>query len=229
MLHISEIGQGLIGVGLTVFAYSAALYARTRWKFFHPLAVASIAVIALLQLSGIDYEDYRVGGDWIAWGLGPATVGLAVPLYKNAGIIKQKLVPVLAGITSGSLMSLLVTPLLLIWLGSPQEIVLSMLSKSVTAPISMEISRRAGGYAELGAVFSVLTGLLGSVTGPAFLRLCGIRGDFAVGTAIGTSSHGIGTARLMSESELQGGISGFSMAAAGIVTSLLMIPVYWWL
>lgn len=228
MLHVSGIGQGLIGVGITVFAYTAALYARTRWKFVHPLA-ASLAVIAFLRFSGISYEDYRIGGDWIAWGLGPATVGLAVPLYKNAGLIKQKLVPVLAGITAGSLVSLLVTPLLLILMGSPKAIVLSMLSKSVTAPISMEISERVGGSAELGAVFSVLTGLLGSLAGPAFLRLCGIRGDFPVGTAIGTSSHGIGTARLMSESELRGGISGFSMAAAGIVTSLLMIPVYWWL
>lgn len=229
MLHVNGIGEGLFGLGITLFAYTAAVYARTRWDFIHPLTVAAIAVIAFLQLSGTDYEDYRVGGDWIAWGLGPVTVGLAVPLYKNAGIIKRKLVPVLAGITAGSIVSLAVTPVLLIWMGSPKEIVLSMLSKSVTTPISMEISRRAGGFAELSAVFSVLTGLFGSLAGPAFLRLCGIRGDFSIGTAIGTSSHGIGTSRLMSESELQGSIGGFSMAAAGIITSLLMIPVYGWL
>lgn len=226
---INGAAEGLIGLGITVLAYIAAVYANKRWSFIHPLTAAAIAAIVVLQVSGISYESYRVGGDWIAWGLGPITVGLAIPLYKNAAIIKRKLAPVLAGITAGSIVSLAVTPLLLSLLGSPQEIILSMLSKSVTAPISMEISSRVGGLAELGAVFSVLTGLLGSLAGPAFLRLCGIRGDFPIGTAIGTSSHGIGTARLMGHSELQGGISGFSMAAAGIVTSLLMIPVYWWL
>lgn len=229
MLSVSALGQGGIAVGITLFAYLAAVYARKKVKRVHPLVAASVAVIAFLRLSGIPYESYRIGGDWIAWGLGPITVGLAIPLYRNAGTIKRRWGPVLAGITVGSLVSLAVTPLLLSLTGSPNEIMLSMLSKSVTAPVSMEISERIGGIPELSACFSVLTGLLGSLAGPAFLRTCGIRGDYPIGTAIGTGAHGIGTSRLMTESELQGSVSGFAMAAAGVITSILMIPVYWWL
>lgn len=229
MLAFSSFGQGGIAVGITLFAYLAAVYARKKIKRFHPLVAASVAVIVILRLCGISYESYRIGGEWIAWGLGPITVGLAIPLYRNAGTIRTMLGPVLTGISVGSAVSLAVTPLLLSMTGSSSEIILSMLSKSVTAPVSMAISERIGGSAELSACFSVLTGLVGSLAGPAFLRICGIRGDFPIGTAIGTSSHGIGTSRLMSESELQGGISGFAMAAAGVVTSLLMIPVYHWL
>ncbi|MGO4373633.1 LrgB family protein, partial [Paenibacillus sp. MCAF20] len=156
-----------------------------------------------------------------------ATVALAVPLHKNARRIKEALLPVLAGITAGSLLSVAFTALLLSLTGSPEELIRSMLSKSVSAPIAMEIARKAGGIPELSASFSVLTGLVGSVTGPAVLRLCGIRGDIPLGTAVGASAHGIGTARMIAESESLGGVSGFSMAAAGIITSVLMIPIYW--
>jgi putative effector of murein hydrolase len=106
---------------------------------------------------------------------------------------------------------------------------LAMVPKSATTPISIEIVRELGGTPELGAVLTVLTGLLGSLIGPELLRLCGVRGDIAIGAAIGTAAHGIGTARVLRESDLQGSAAGLSMAAAGIVTSLLAIPLYGWL
>jgi putative effector of murein hydrolase len=119
---------------------------------------------------------------------------------------------------------------LFVWaLHGSRTLALSMVPKSVTTPISMEVSRLIGGEPDLTAVFTVVAGLIGSVIGPRVLRLLGVRNDLALGAAIGTSSHGIGTARLIRESELQAGVSGLSMAAAGIFTSLLAIPVYWWL
>lgn len=82
---------------------------------------------------------------------------------------------------------------------------------------------------EVGGVMAVLTGLLGSMVGPELLRLAGVRGDIPIGVAVGTSAHGIGTARVLRESELQGGVSGFAMSIAGLVTSLAAIPLYYWL
>jgi putative effector of murein hydrolase len=104
-----------------------------------------------------------------------------------------------------------------------------MLPKSVTTPISIELSRQLGGTPELSAVFTVLAGLIGSVIGPMILRAFGVRRDIPIGLAMGTSAHGIGTARVVQESELQGGTAGFAMALAGIVTAILSIPVQWWL
>jgi putative effector of murein hydrolase len=103
----------------------------------------------------------------------------------------------------------------------------TMMPKSVTTAISVELVRYMGGMPELGSVLTVLTGLLGSMLGPEVLRWFGLRDDISIGTALGTSSHGIGTGRLIRESDLSGSISGFSMGLAGIVTSLLLIPLHW--
>ncbi|MNG13508.1 Inner membrane protein YohK [compost metagenome] len=84
-----------------------------------------------------------------------------------------------------------------------------------------------GGRPELAAVLTVLTGLFGSVVGPQVLRLAGFRQDAAIGAGVGTASHGIGTARLLADSERQGGISGFAMALTAIATSALALPVSW--
>jgi len=105
----------------------------------------------------------------------------------------------------------------------------SMTPKSVTTPISIELVRQLGGVPELGAVFTVLAGLFGSIIGPTLLRSCGVRNDIAIGLAIGTSSHGIGTARIIRDSELQGATGGLAMALAGIITSILIIPLHWWM
>ena len=103
-----------------------------------------------------------------------------------------------------------------------------MLPKSVTTPISMEVARQLGGVPELAAAFTVTAGLIGAVVGPGLLRLARVRGDLAVGAAMGTAAHGIGTARVLQDSELQGGVAGLAMALAGVVTSLLAIPAQWW-
>jgi len=217
------------GVGLTLLVYCAAVGFRSKRRGINPLVVTSLFLIVFLSVTGIPYEAYRAGGDWIAYGLGPATVALAVPLYKHAAAIRRMLGPVLLGIIAGSILSLAAVLLLLYIPGSPRELLLSMLTKSVSSPIALEITKRTGGIPELSAVFSVLSGLFGSVAGPAFMRICGIRGDVPLGVGVGTSSHGIGTARVLLDSEWAGGVSGFSMAAAGIATSILMIPVYGWL
>jgi putative effector of murein hydrolase len=106
---------------------------------------------------------------------------------------------------------------------------LSMIPKGVTTPISMSISEQLHGEPQLTAVFTAVAGLIGSIIGPALLRMLGVKNDLAIGAAIGTSSHGIGTARLLRDSELQGGVSGLAMAVAGIFTALLAIPILWWM
>lgn len=219
----------LFGVAATVVAYSAALGLSRRWRWMHPLFVCSAALIALLALSGIPYEAYRVGGDLLIFCLGPATVALAVPVYKHAQRLKARLPAILGGVLAGSLCGV-TTSALFVWAaGGPRELWLSALPKSASSPISIEIVRQLGGIPELGAVLTVLTGLVGSMIGPEFLRRVGVRDDVSIGVAIGTGSHGIGTARIIRESELQGSAGGLAMGLTGIVTSILAVPLYWWL
>jgi predicted murein hydrolase (TIGR00659 family) len=221
--------QPVFGVALSVISYTLALYLNRRWSWLHPLFVCSgIIVIALIAI-GIPYEAYRKGADMLVFLLGPATVALGIPLYKNARRIGNSLYSILGGITAGSVSALLLSAVLVWSLGGSKELMVTMMPKSVTSPIALEISRQAGGIPELTAVLTVLTGLIGSMFGPGLLRFCGVRDDIAIGVAIGTSSHGIGTARIIQDSELQGSVAGFAMGVAGILTSLLFVPLYVWL
>jgi len=223
----SFVQSPVFGISLTVLAYVLSFGINRFVKWLHPLFICSGLIIAVLLVSGVSFSDYRVGGNLIEFFLGPATVALGVPLYKNVQKFKEKLTPMLAGIFAGSLMGI-ASSSALIWLfGESREMMVTMMPKSVTTPISVEIIRSMGGIPELGAVLTVLTGLLGSMIGPEVLRWFGIRDAFSVGTAVGTSSHGIGTGRLIRESDLLGSISGFSMCMAGIITSILVIPIVW--
>jgi predicted murein hydrolase (TIGR00659 family) len=219
----------LFGITTTVAVYAGSQAAHRRWRWLHPLLPTSGLLILLLVAAHIPYADYKIGGDWITFFLGPATVALAVPLYKHAREIREHLPALLTAVAIGSLLGIASAGLLVWLLHGSREVIISMLPKSVTAPISMAVSAELHGLPPLTAVFTVLAGLLGSMLGPAVLRRLGVHHDLAIGAAMGTSSHGIGTARLVRENELQGGVSALAMASAGIFTSLLAIPLAWWL
>lgn len=220
--------EPLFGLTLTIAAYAAALLLQKKWSFLHPLLICSIAIIAVLMIWEIPYESYRKGADILVFLLGPATVALGIPLYKNAEKIKSKIIPIIAGITTGSISALLLSAAFVWMLGGSSELIATMMPKSATSPVALEISRQAGGIPELTAVLTVLTGLIGSIAGPALLRFAGVRDDISIGTAMGTAAHGIGTARIIQNSELAGSTSGFAMGISAILTSLLFIPIYSW-
>lgn len=220
----------LFGVAVTVIAYAVGTGANRRWRHAHALPIACGLVIALLLLGRIPYDHYRVGGDLVSFFLGPATVALGVPLYKRAREIRRHMAAVVVAVTAGSLAGMLSAALLVAAARGSRAVMLSMIPKGVTTPISIELSRLLGGVPELTAVLTVLAGLVGSVVGPYVLRRAGVRSDMAVGLAIGTSSHGIGTARLVRDhTELAAAVSGLALALAGIVTSLLTIPLKYYL
>lgn len=216
----------LFGVTATVAAYVVAQRLHARFSWLHPLFVCSALLIVLLLASGIPYESYRIGGDLLVFCLGPATVALGVPMYKHAVRLKRQMRAIVAGVVAGCLCGM-TSSAFFVWIaGGTKELWVTALPKSTSSPISIEIVRQLGGIPELGAVLTVLTGLVGSMIGPEFLRLVGVRDDIALGAAIGTGSHGIGTARILRESELQGSAGGLAMGLAGIVTSVLAIPLY---
>ncbi|WP_028551710.1 LrgB family protein [Paenibacillus sp. UNC451MF] len=221
--------QPLFGIALSLICYTLSLTLNRRLPWLHPLFLSSGLIITFLLLGHIPYEAYQQGGDMLVFFLGPATVALGIPLYKNALRIREHIRAILGGITAGTVSALVLSAGFVWSLGGTKEMMLTMMPKSVTSPIALEISRQAGGIPELTAVLTVLTGLIGSMFGPYLLRKCGVRDDVSIGTAMGTAAHGIGTARIIRDSELQGSISGFAMGIAAIITSILFIPLYAWL
>ncbi|TXK85058.1 LrgB family protein [Paenibacillus sp. N3.4] len=218
----------LFGITLSIIAYTCAQLIHQRWRWLHPLFICSGFIIIILFSFHIPYEAYKIGGDVLTILLGPATVALGVPLYKNAPLIKKHFVGILIAIIIGSVTGIVSAAVLVGLLGGSREILLSMLPKSVSSPIAIDISRHLGGLPELTAVLTVLTGLFGSMFGKKLLSWVGLKDSISLGIAIGTAAHGIGTAKLLKDSDIQGSMSGFAMGLAGIVTSLLFIPVYIW-
>ncbi|MCQ6557966.1 LrgB family protein [Paenibacillus mendelii] len=219
----------LFGTTVTVLAYGAALaiYAKVRW--LHPLLSAPLIVYLVLLAGSIDYKTYNAGGSIVSFFLGPATVALAVPLYKQAMRLRPMLPKLLMGAFIGSVLGITVNALCVILLGGSKELLYAVLPKSVTAPVAADLASWLGGSPELAAALTVVTGLFGSIAGPPLLRLARVHDYVSASIAIGASSHGIGSAKLLADSEEKGGISSFSMAACAIFTPLLLIPVNWFI
>lgn len=216
----------VFGAALTVIMYGIALAVRQRVKWMHPLFLCCIGIILVLLILRIPYDHYKIGGQWVSFILGPATVALAVPLYKHWKLIGSNWLQVGVGIITGVLVGFLSTIMIVQSFGGNTLILQSSIPKSATSPIAIEIVRNFGGLPELGAVLTVLTGLFGSMFGTWFLRSIGVRTDMAIGIAMGTAAHGIGTAKVLRDSELQGAYSSLAMGAAGILISVLSVFVY---
>ena len=214
----------LFGVGLTLAVYALAqrIYLRTGSILFNPVAVSIVAIIMLLVFCRIPYETYAVGGRYVLFLLGPSVVALGVPLYTRRREILARKAPILIGVLAGSLASIGSASGLAWVLGGSREVILSLAPKSVTTPIAISIVEKIGGIAPLTAALVVLTGCLGAICGPEFCRMVGVRGPAAVGLAVGTAAHGIGTARMLEVDRLGGAIAGLAIGLNGLVTAFLL-------
>ncbi|MCO6408313.1 LrgB family protein [Hoeflea alexandrii] len=219
----------LLFLTLTLAAFQAAswLYQRSGHKpFLNPVMTAVILLVAILTLTETPYPAYFEGAQFVHFLLGPATVALAIPLYRQFDRVKRSALALVTSILCGSLTAI-GTAVGLGWsLGASRETLLALAPKSVTAPVAMGITEQLGGLPSLTAVLVILTGILGAVIGPLVLNLLRIRDWRARGLALGTASHGIGTARALQVNELAGAFSGLAMGLNALATAILL-PVLW--
>lgn len=211
-------------VALTVGAYALAhaLNRRYRRVWTNPLLLSAAALVLLLGATHADIGRYEAQTELISFWLGPATVALAIPLYKQYAKLRAHLVPIAAGVGMGVLAGLAVAPLVAWSLGSPTSIIASLVPRSVTTPIAIQLAPLVGGIPSLTAVFVTITGLLGNLAGPEWLRWLGVTSPVALGVAVGAGSHGIGTARLLAEHPESAGFSALGMTLAGLTTALVL-------
>jgi predicted murein hydrolase (TIGR00659 family) len=217
----------LLGLTLTLIAYQGGLWIYQKSNMnplLNPVLIAVACLVTVLLVFDIDYQDYFSGARYIHFLLGPATVALAVPLYQHLQKIRDSLVVILVALLCGSLTAIFSAIGIGAVLGASQQTLLSLAPKSVTTPIAMGIADVTGGLASLTAVFVILTGILGAVLGPGLLNALKITDWRARGLAIGTASHGIGTARALHENEVCGAFSSLAMGLNGLLTAVL-VPV----
>lgn len=215
------VANPVFSVGLTVACYAIALRLHHRWRWIPPIVVACVPIIALLLVVHEPYATYNHGGNVLTWCLGPATVALAVPMYRNGLALKSSLPRLALIVFVAALVGMLTAGGTAWLLGAPLPVVMSAVPKSVTTPIAIEVCRQLKGIPQITIAMVILAGVMGASLGPALLRIAGVKQDRAVGAAVGSASHGIGTASLVRHSEMQAAVSSWAMAACGVFTSLL--------
>ena len=223
----------LFGLSATLVVYllAQAAYARLGNAPWANPVMWSVAVIACVLLATrVSYPSYFAGAQFIHFLLGPAVVALAWPLWQRRAELRARFARVLlaallgGAAASGSAMALAWT------VGLPHEVVLSLAPKSVTAPVAMGIAERIGGIPALSAVFAVLTGMVGALSGKYLFDMLRIattpEGYAARGFALGTSAHGIGAARALQVNADAGAYAGLALGLQVVLAALLMPLVF---
>ncbi|OWV13479.1 hypothetical protein B7989_05315 [Fibrobacter sp. UWB5] len=213
----------MFGILLTLvtFEIGVTISKKFKYSFLNPLLIANILIVGFLLITGISLESYNVGGDYISVMLSPATVVLAVPLYRQISKLKQFWKPILAGIFAGSLTSLACVIVVSKLVGLSNTLMLSLLPKSITIPMGSVVSAQIGGIPPVTIIAITITGITGAVAAPAVCRFCRIKHKVAQGIAIGTASHALGTTKAMEMGEVQGAMSSLSIGVAGLFTAIV--------
>ena len=216
----------------TLSAYRIA-HALARAVGRHPLAntvlIAVALVAVLLKISATDYQTYFNGAQFVHFLLGPATVALAVPLYRNLALVRENLLPMAAALVVGALVAIVSAVVIAAALGAPRVVLISLAPKSVTAAVAMAVSERAGGLPSLTAALVILTGVIGAIVVTPMMNALRIRDFAARGFAAGIASHGIGTARAFTVDPLAGAFAGIAMGLNAVATPIMVPLILPWL
>ncbi|MFH5837228.1 LrgB family protein [Proteiniclasticum sp. C24MP] len=218
------ISNPIFGVLITLIAYEAGLYLqrRTGLALLNPLLISTVLIILFLIITGIDYENYNAGGKIVSFFITPATVALAVPLYRNFKLLTANLWPIFLGITGGVIINFVTVYFLVKFTGLEEQFFYSLVPKSVTTPIGLELSQQIGGIPQITIAAIIISGLTGVILGPIIFKIFKIDDKVARGIAYGTTSHALGTTKALEEGEIEGSMSGLSIGIAGLLTAVIV-------
>jgi len=214
----------LLGLTLTLCAYLFAQWVYARCGFSplaNPVAIAIALISLVLVASGMSYQRYFAGAQFVHFLLGPATVALAVPLARQVPRLRQSLFPLACAMLCGCVTAIVSAVGVAVLLGASPELAASIAPKSATTPIAMAISEHLGGVPALTAVLVIGTGIFGAITARFLMHALGVKSHAAQGLALGVASHGIGTARAFQVSPEMGAYAGLGMGMSGVLTALL--------
>lgn len=220
---------------LLSFFATIALYFSAKWIYkqkpliyFSPLVTVPTLIAILLLTVHISYDTYNSGAKWLNIMLQPATIAFAVPLYKYRDILKKHAMEIIPSVLLGSVTAMISSAWIAEGLNIDKQLIGSLIPRSVTTPIAMDVSQLIGGVPSVTAVIVIMTGILGSILGPFVIQFLKIESDIARGVLFGTSSHAVGTVRAFQFSTTTGTVACLSMILAAIITIStvqLLMPV----
>ena len=181
---------------LAAFALGTLINHKTGKAVFNPLLLGTVFVIVFLSVCGIPYASYKASASPVNYLLLPATVSLAVPLYEKWDLLRKNVLAIVMGILAGTLASLGSVLVLSLLLRLDHSQYITLLPKSVTTAISMDVSKELGGIArgigigtaahavgtskalQMGEVEGAMSGLAVAVAGVMTAILCPVFSSF---------------------------------------------------
>jgi len=216
----------LFGLVFTILVYWFFhwLSKRLNMPLLSPMLCSIAVMIALLKIFNVSYETYNASAHILDYLVGPATVAMAIPLYRKISYLKGNALAILVGVFSGLLSTMALVTVLAVILKLDYSVFNGILTKSVTTAVAREVTAELGGNVPLTVICVCITGNVGAAVSGYLPKWFGIKDEIAMGVAIGTSSHAMGTSGLMEHSQLGSAISSLSLVIAAIMT-VIMAPI----
>lgn len=208
---------GTVGIYLLMIT----LYRHFTIPFLLPVLTTTVVIVILLKSFGISYDDYMIGGQWLDFLLGPAVVAFAYPLYHQRKLLLQYALPIFSGVMIGLATGIVTVILFAGLLSIPKDLLLSLIPKSLTTPVAMQMSSEIGGTPSLTVAFVMIAGFTGAILGPMILKWFHIRSLLGTGIALGSASHAIGTSKAYEYGEL-----AVSMSSVAMTLSAIFGPIF---
>ena len=212
------------GVILSLLAYKIGFEIQKKYKkvFLNPLLISIVLVIVVLLITGVSYETYQYGAKYLSYFLTPVTVCLAVPLYKQMETLKKNMAAILISISIGCVVHAGVLIAVTYICKMDQQLLMSVMSKSVTTAIALGVTSEIGGIQGITVIGVMVAGISGAVAGPSLLKLFHITEPVAQGLAMGSASHAIGTSKAIELGEIQAAMSSLAIVVTGILTVVIV-------
>ena len=217
----------LFGLVTILFFYNIGLFIQNKAKnpIFNALLICIILIISFLKITNIPYENFKIGADILNFMLGPVTVVLAVPLYRQFNLFKKHMKEILIGISVGVATSFIIVFVIGKLTLTNYEIIYSILPKSITTPMGISLVNALGGVEAITVVCIIATGIFGNILGEIILKVANIKHPVAKGIAMGTAAHAMGTSKALEMGEVEGAMSSLSIGICGVMT-VLLVPIF---
>lgn len=208
-------------VTIVVFFTARWLCQKVKSPFMNPLLVSLAVLIPLLTYLKVPFETYYADNQWINYLLQPAVVALAYPLYEQLPQIRANWRIIMLACGVGSIMSMFTASMIAVYLKADISLIASLLGKSVTTPIAMEVSSHLGGEPAIAAILVLIVGLFGAIMAYPIYNLLNITHPIAKGLTMGTVSHALGTATCAEKDGQDAAFSSLALVVCGVITSIL--------
>lgn len=193
-----------------------------RHPLCHPVLWSTPAIMLLLVLTGTPYATYIDATSMLVFLLGPAVVGLAVPIWRQRALIRRLAVPIALALGAGATTAIVSAVGILALFGAPRDILASIAPRATTTPVAMAIAEQLHGIPTLAAVIVLFAGVFGAMIATPLFNAMKIDDYRARGFAVGVSAHGFGAARAFQVDSTAGAFASLGMALNALVTAALL-------